>query len=63
MVVLTLAPSRVAPNISNIEAKMQACFNDNVPEPTVVPKLFATSLAPTANARMKPITKPVQVNW
>jgi len=36
-------------------AKTQAVFIEIVFEPTVVPKEFATSFAPTAKARMKAI--------
>lgn len=58
MVSLTLAPSKAEPTVSKMLAKMQACFRVTTPEPTAVPNEFATSLAPTENARTKAMMKP-----
>ncbi len=58
MVLLTLAPKRMAPTVSNMVARMQAWRRVTTPEPTAVPKELATSLAPTENARIKAMTKP-----
>jgi len=49
---------RAAPRISNIVATMQAFFREMTPEPTLVPKVLATSLAPVPNDRKKATRKP-----
>ena len=48
----------IAPKTSKIVARMQALRSVRTPEPTEVPKEFATSLAPTPKARMKDTMKP-----
>lgn len=58
MVSPTLAPRSMEPRVSNMEARMQAWRSVTTPDPTAVPNEFATSLAPTENARMKAIMKP-----
>ena len=47
-----------APAISKIVAKMQAWNIVSTPAPTLVPKLFATSLAPIPNAKIKATMNP-----
>ena len=53
-------PSKTAPAVSQIEARMHACLNVRTFEPTDVPKALATSLAPMPrqriNARKNPTT-------
>lgn len=44
-------PISSAPSISNIVAKMHACLKVRTPDPTEVPKEFATSFAPTPKAK------------
>jgi hypothetical protein len=51
----TFAPRKTAPHDSKMIARTHAVFIEIVFEPTVVPKEFATSFAPTAKARMKAI--------
>ncbi|GBL98901.1 hypothetical protein AVEN_165724-1 [Araneus ventricosus] len=46
-----------APSISNIVARMHACFKVNTPEPTDVPNELATSFAPTPKAKKNAIIK------
>ena len=47
-----------APNVSNIDASMQACRKVSTFAPTDVPKVLATSFAPNPKARMKAIISP-----
>ena len=49
---------RTAPAISKMVARMQACRMVRTLEPTEVPKLLATSLAPTPKARRNDTTNP-----
>ena len=51
MVSPTRAPINTAPPVSNKVARIQAVRIEIVLAPTVVPKEFATSLAPMAQAR------------
>ncbi len=51
-------PMSTAPAISKMVAKMHACRMVSTLEPTEVPKLLATSLAPTPKARMKDTMNP-----
>jgi len=51
-------PINTVPDISNIVARMQACLMVNTFDPTEVPNVLATSLAPTPNASKKDTTKP-----
>ena len=48
----TLPPSKIAPAVSKIDAKRNACFIVRTFDPTAVPNEFATSFAPTAKASM-----------
>lgn len=48
---VTYLPTRTAPAISKMVAKMQACLNVRTLEPTDVPNELATSLAPKPNAK------------
>ena len=50
-------PIRTAPSVSKIVARIQACFKLSTPEPTLVPKLFATSFAPIPKARINETIK------
>jgi len=51
-------PIKIQPSISNIVARIQACFKVKTLDPTLVPKELATSLAPIPNAKTNAITKP-----
>lgn len=50
------SPISREPAISRIVAKVHACFIVRTLDPTDVPKLFATSLAPIPKASIKAIT-------
>jgi hypothetical protein len=52
-----MLPKVIAPKISKIVAKIQACRRVSTLDPTDVPKELATSLAPTPNARKNAIIK------
>jgi hypothetical protein len=49
----------VAPSISKTVAMMHADFNVSTPEPTLEPKLFATSFEPIPNDKNNAVTKPL----
>lgn len=51
-------PIRTAPAISKMVAKIQACLMVRTLAPTEVPKLLATSLAPTPKAKTNETKKP-----
>ena len=52
-------PMRTAPAISKMVARIHACRMVKTLDPTEVPKLLATSLAPTPKARTKETINPL----
>lgn len=52
-------PIRIAPDISQTVAKIQAERMVSTPEPTLVPNELATSFAPIPNDSTNAITKPI----
>ena len=54
MVSVTSPPARNAPANSKMQAINSAVFKEIAPDPTDVPKAFATSFAPIPHAMMKP---------
>lgn len=51
-----------APATSQNVANQHACRIVKTPEPTLVPKEFATSFAPMPKARMNAMTKPINTS-
>ncbi len=51
-------PNNTAPAVSNIDARIQACLRVRTFDPTDVPKVLATSLAPMPKVRMNATINP-----